>query len=105
MHALAYSSCFGLPEPVSRHSHVKRTNATSHATEQTSGAPADAEATMKDSGYAASLWCRGSATEPNAATEHISPASFGSTCEASPGSDDMSVKSLADVVSKLARVR
>ena len=36
------------------------------------------------------------------ATEHIAPASLGSTCEASQGSGDLTIKSLADVVSKLA---
>ena len=35
-------------------------------------------------------------------TEHIAPASIGSTCEASPGSNDITIKSLADVISKLA---
>ena len=40
--------------------------------------------------------------EPDAATEHIAPESLGSAREASPGSGDMTIKSLDDVVSKLA---
>ena len=42
------------------------------------------------------------AHEPDAVAEHIALASLGSTCEASPGSGDMTIESLADVVSKLA---
>ena len=42
------------------------------------------------------------AVEPDAATEHIAPASLGSARVVSLGSDDMTIKSLADVVSKLA---
>jgi hypothetical protein len=80
----------------------KRTSATRPATEQTPRTPPDAEATMKHPGNAPLLRCSGSAAEPDAATEHIVPASLGSTCEASPGSGDMTIKSLADVVSKLA---
>ena len=39
--------------------------------------------------------------EPDVATEHIAPASLGQAREASPGSRDMTINSLADVVSKL----
>ena len=46
--------------------------------------------------------CSGSAAEPDVAKEHIAPASLGQAREASPGSRDMTIKSLADVVSKLA---
>ena len=42
-----------------------------------------------------------SGAEPDVATEHIAPASFGQAREASPGSRDMTINSLADVVSKL----
>lgn len=76
----------------------KRTTATRPATEQTQGTPADAAATMQRSGNAPLLMCSGFAAEPDAATEHIAPASLGSTCEASPGSGDMTINSLADVV-------
>jgi hypothetical protein len=75
------------------------------ATEQTPGIPADAEATMQDPGDASILQCSDSAVEPDAATEHIAPVSLVSTCEASPVSGDMTTKSLADVVSKLAPER
>ena len=44
----------------------------------------------------------GSAAEPDVATEHMAPVSLVSTCEALPGSGDMTIKCLADVVSKLA---
>ena len=40
--------------------------------------------------------------ETPAATEHNPPALLGPTCEAPPGSGDMIIESLADVVSKLA---
>ena len=80
----------------------KRSTPTRPATEQTPEIPADAIATMQDPGNASILRCSDSAVEPDAATEHIAPASLGSTCEASPGSGDMTRKSLADVVSKLA---
>jgi hypothetical protein len=79
----------------------KRTTATRPATEQTPGTPADAEGTMQDPGNALLLRCRGSAAEPDAGTEHITPASLGSAREASPGSGDMTIKSLADVVSNM----
>ena len=46
--------------------------------------------------------CSGSAAEPDVATEHIAPASLGQACESSPGSRDMTIISLGDVVSKLA---
>ena len=46
--------------------------------------------------------CSGSAAEPDVATEHIAPASLGQACESSPGSRDMTMVSLGDVVSKLA---
>ena len=80
----------------------KRTTATRPATERTPGTPADAEATTQDPENAPLLRCSGCAAEPDAATEHIAPASLGSAREASPGSGDMTIKSLADVVSKLA---
>ena len=70
----------------------KRATATRPGTEQTPGTPADAEATMQDPGNAPLLRCSGSAAEPDAATKHIAPASLGSTCEASPGSGDMTIK-------------
>ena len=72
------------------------------ATEQTPEIPADAEATMQDPGNASILRCSDSAVEPDAATEHIPPASFGSAGEASSGCGDMTIKSLDDVVSKLS---
>ena len=65
----------------------KRISRKRPATEQTPGTPAATQHI---------------APEPDAATEHIAPASLGSTCEASPGSGDMTIESLADVVSKLA---
>ena len=71
------------------------------ATEQTPEIPADAEATMQDLGNASILRCSDSAVEPDAATEHIAPASFGSAGEASSGCGEMIIKSLDDVVSKL----
>jgi hypothetical protein len=76
--------------------------ATRPATEQTPGTPADAEATTQDLGNAPLLRCSRSAAEPDAATEHIAPASLGEAREASPGSRDVTIKSLADAVSKLA---
>ena len=79
----------------------KRTTATRPATKQTPGTPADAEATTQDLGNAPLLRCSGSAAEPDVATEHIAPASLGQACESSPGSRDMTIKSLGDVVSKL----
>ena len=60
------------------------------------------EATMQDPGNASILRCSDSAVEPDAATEHIAPASFGSAGEASSGCGDMTIKSLDDVVSKLS---
>ena len=45
------------------------------ATEQTPEIPADAEATMQDPGNASILRCSDSAVAPDAATEHIAPAS------------------------------
>ena len=80
----------------------KRRGTISPATEQTLGTPTDAEATTQDPGNAPLLRCSGSAAEPDAATEHIAPASLGSPREASPGGGDMTIKSLANVVSKLA---
>ena len=80
----------------------KRTTATRPATKQAPGTPADAEATTQNLGNAPLLRCSGSAAEPDVATEHIAPASIGQAREASPGSRDMTIKSLADVVSKLA---
>ena len=47
----------------------------------------------------------GSAADLDVATEHIAPASLGQACESSPGSRDMTIKSLGDVVSKLASER
>ena len=79
----------------------KRSTPTRPATEQTPEIPADAEATMQDPGNASILRCSDSAVEPDAATEHIPPASFGSAGEASSGCGDMNIKSLDDVVSKL----
>ena len=63
----------------------KRSTPTRPATEQTPGIPADAEATMQDS---LMVRCSDSAVEPDAAAEHIAPASLGLTCEASPGNGD-----------------
>ena len=80
----------------------KRSTLTRPATEQTPEIPADAEATMQDPGNASILRCSDSAVEPDAATEHIAPASFGSAGEASSGCGDMTIKSLDDVVSKLS---
>ena len=80
----------------------KRSTPTRPATEQTPEIPADAEATMQDPGNASILRCSDSAVEPDAATEHIAPASFGSAGEASSGCGDMTIKSLDDVVSKLS---
>ena len=57
---------------------------------------------MQDPGHASPLRRSGSAAEPDVATEHIAPVSLVSTCEALPGSGDMTIKCLADVVSKLA---
>ena len=65
------------------------------------GTPADAEATTQDPGIALLMQRSGSAAEPDAATKHIAPASLRSTGEASPGSGDMAIKSLADGASKL----
>ena len=79
-----------------------RSTPTRSATEQTPEIPADAEATMHDPGNASILRCSDSAVEPDAATEHIAPASFGSADEASSGCGDMSINSLDDVVSKLS---
>ena len=47
----------------------------------------------------------GSAAEPDVATEHIAPASFGSAGEASSGCGDMTIESIDDVVSKLSSAR
>ena len=80
----------------------KRSTPTRPATEQTPGIPADAEATMQDPGNPSMVRCSDSAVEPDAAAEHIAPASLGWTCEASPGNGDLTITSLADVVSKLA---
>ena len=80
----------------------KRTTATRLATEQAPGTPADAEATAQDPGNAPLLRCSGSAAEPDVATGHIAAASLGQACESSPGSRDMTIKSLVDVASKLA---
>ena len=80
----------------------KRTTASRSATQQTPETLADAEATMQDLGNVQLLRHSGSAAEPDVATEHIAPVSLVSTCEALPGSGDMTIKSLADVVSKLA---
>ena len=44
-------------------------------------------------------------SEPDAFTQHIAPASLGSTCEALPDNSDITIKSLADVISKLAPER
>ena len=79
-----------------------RSTPTRSATEQTPEIPADAEATMHDPGNASILRCSDSAVEPDAATEHIAPASFGSADDASSGCCDMSINSLDDVVSKLS---
>ena len=57
---------------------------------------------MQDPGNASILRCSDSAVEPDAATEHIAPASFGSAGEASSGCGDMTIKYLDDVVSKLS---
>ena len=57
---------------------------------------------MHDPGNASILRCSDSAVEPDAATEHIAPASFGSAGEASSGCGDMTIKSLDDVASKLS---
>ena len=80
----------------------KRFTPTRPATEQTPEIPAGAEATMHDPGNASILRCSDSAVEPDAATEHIAPASFGSAGEASSGCDDMTINSLDDVISKLS---
>ena len=80
----------------------KLSTPTRPATEQTPEIPADAEATMHDPGNASILRCSDSAVEPDAATEHIAPASCGSAGEASSGCADMTIKSLDDVVSKLS---
>ena len=80
----------------------KRSTPTRPATEQTPKIPADAEATMQDPGNASIPRCSDSTVEPDAATEHIVPASFGSAGEASSGCGDMTIKSLDDVVSKLS---
>ena len=63
---------------------------------------ADAEATMQDPGNASILRCSDSDVEPDAATEHIAPASYGSAGEASSGCGDMTIESIDDVVSKLS---
>ena len=80
----------------------KRSTPTRPATEQTPEIPADAEATTQDPGNASILRCSDSAVEPDAATEHIPPASFGSAGEASSGCGDMTIMSLDDVVSKFS---
>ena len=60
---------------------------------------------MQEPGNAPPPRSSDSAAEPDAATEHIAPALLGSTCEASPGSDDMTINSLDDILSKLASER
>ena len=57
---------------------------------------------MQDPGNASILRCSDPAVEPDAATEHIAPVSLGQACESSPGSRDMTIESLGDVVSKIA---
>ena len=59
-------------------------------------------ATEPSPGTAPSPESHRAAAEPDAATEHIAPASLGSAREASPGNGDMTINSIADVVSKLA---
>ena len=83
----------------------KRPTPTRHATEQTPEISADAEATMQDPGNASILRCSDADVEPDAATEHIASASYGSAREASSGCRDMTIESIDDVVSKLSSAR
>ena len=58
---------------------------------------------MQDPGNASILRCSDSdAVEPDAATDHIAPASYGSAGESSSSCGDMTMDSIDDVVSKLS---
>ena len=95
----------------------KRTATMSPATEQTLGTPTDTNATMQNPQNGPPMQASSSAAESDAATEHIAagsmmlhgmesllqsqtrhatehiaPASLGSTCEASQGSGDLTIK-------------